>query len=443
MDNSNWSWYAQSSSTFYTSGYIQKFNSKTKQYPVNNDGFKTTDFINKDNVGPNGINKYGIALSDPKNNINLADFSITCDSKSDFIYTTPQFRYTYNIAFDFEYFDDKNTIAFASYNNLVQYISYTKKQRNKVSLKLEDIFIHKFGHSDIRINDTQQQTMIQDGYSIGYKYQLNINNKLVDVQVRGNMNFNSMSPQFVININSTFESHCNIKVQTNDPYFTDNTKRVKIEKHYNHTIIINNNKPVEESVQDQSDQVKEELYKMSQFIDWRLLPKRFAIEDWTNTKVDDILNRYLDIADYIHNKRDNIIVANQYISLIENDGIIWYNNKVYSGYLTFSIIVSNDDCPLYTEENNINITNMDNQYIITQSSISIKNAYNSFSYELQITGYDTTLPTIKLIIKEYSKEKIILDLKSDLPFECLAHKNDHYISKPIELNHSIMTVDIS
>lgn len=440
MDNSNWSWYAQSSSTFYTSEYIQKFNSKTKQYPVNNDGFKTTDFINKDNVGPNGINKYGIALSDPKNNINLADFSITCDSKSDFIYTTPQFRYTYNIAFDFEYFDDKNTIAFASYNNLVQYISYTKKQRNKVSLKLEDIFIHKFGHSDIRINSTQQSMMIQDGYSIGYKYQLNINNKLVEVQVRGNMNFNSMSPQFVININSTFECHCNIKVQTNDPYFTDNSKRVKIEKHYNHTIIINNNKPEEESVQDQSDQVKEELYKMSKFIDWRLLPKRFAIEDWTNTKVDDILNRYLDIADYIQNKRDNVTVANQYISLIENDGIIRYKNKVYSGYITFYFIVNNVD---YFKAKTIEIPNTNNQYKITKSSVSIKGEYDSLSYELQITGNDTDLPTIKFIIKDLSREKIVLNLKSDLPFECLVNQNYNYISEPIELNHSIMTVDIS
>lgn len=426
----NWKWYAQSSSTFYTAEYFQKFNNKNKQYPLNSKEYISTDFINVDNVGPNGINKYGITLTNPNSQTNLADFSISCNSQSDFIYTTPNFRYTYTIRFDFEYIDKNKTAIMASYNNLAQYIDKTKKQRTESNLKIEDIFIHKFGHSDIKLStEPQAKTMIHDGYSIGYKYQLNFKNgKTAIVQVRGNLDFDSRTPRFTIHIQPNFDCKCKVTLITNDINITDIKKTVEIEKNQSKTINIGSNKsensyiPKEETTYIKDQQLKEELYKISKFIDWRFLPNKYKI-NWAEDTSNDIMNKYLEISDYIYNRK-GVVVANQFMSVMQNDDIIYYHNNNYDGYIKLLFPYT----PTYSFAKEQIIT-----YHVDQTSITIDIIWGSLTSTARIVASEFKLPEINLTFEERESGSISFIIESDLPLKGL--KDNRLESPNIYLYH--------
>lgn len=395
-------WYAQSSSAFYSAKKIEDFSSRIASIAKKDEEFKSDEYLTLKNTGPKGIHRYGVS-NDIKAEDNFVDFFFE-DNVDDFHYSTFSQSLLYGLTLTFKY--DKN--QWKSFGHFAKCLTFTKNQKKSSDIKLTDIFVYKFGHADISARD-QTQTFTHDGYSIGFKASLIIDEtKTVNICIRANLPFSDLKPTFHVIVSPNFDCTCYIEVHTDDLEYRNVQVSENLQKDSQKLIYIDSTKKKQESIE--QDQIKKDYQEIARFVDWSDAPTSWQI-DWGKDDIDLIRKKLLGWASLMQFK-SRFMIQTKYFCC-DNQGVILYKNKKYYEYLVIPIFIkdlNNDNTAIY------NLAHNSTYQISQENIIHITGTINDIQYELILLGTNSTLPTINLKLITHSKVTLSIDISSQLPF---------------------------
>lgn len=399
-------WYAQSSNAFYSEKKIENLATKEVSTAKPDEEFHSDQYLLIKKLNQTGIYRYGIS-----NDINakekFLDFYFS-DNKEDFHYKTINEDYLYGISITFSYKDKNGKSVVKTFDHFSKYLTITKAQQKVSDFKFTDIFVYKFGHSDVHLGEVQSFT--HDGHSVGFKASIQLSEgKSVNICIRGNISFDDPKPNFHIILTTTFDCNCHIELHTDDIDYLGKKFNEKLIKNQQKFIIIERNKNLQDTIiQEDSDldieQIKKDYKEVARFVDWNEVPNYLKI-DWNNDDIDTIGNKFLKWESHIKCKPE-FIIKTKYFDL-DDKGLLLYHNKNYYDYIIISIFINDKTYDLCN--NSI--------YTITKDKLFASGQIQSLSYKVGLLGNKDKLPILSLIISTKEKVTFSIKISSPLPFK--------------------------
>ena len=411
-------WYAQSSTMFYSAKKIESLSDKIGSVAKDNEEFKSDEYINSKNLNQKGIFRYGVT-NDIKAKEKYVDLYFE-DKKEDFHYTSFYGDWIYGLYLSFRYKDDtkNNTLQWKTFGNFSKCLTFSKSQKKQSDIKLNDIFVYKFGHADISMNNAQSFT--HDGYSVGFKALLVVDEfKTIDVCIRANLVFTDDKPMFHVIVRPNFDCTCYIELHTNDIEYSNVKGQEEVEKNQQKLICIErsqNNPDTTEDITYTEDQIKKEYKQIARFIDWSTVPRHLKI-DWDKDDIETIGTKLLKYESHIKFKL-NCIPDTKYFGFFNQRGIILYHNDNFYDYICIPVFIDNE-C--------YNLASGKTTYIVSDDIVIITGSIKNIQYTLTLTGYSDKLPTINIQISTRDKVNITVDISSALPFKFRQNTNKSFV----------------
>lgn len=411
-------WYAQSSTMFYSAKKIENLSDKLGSVAKGDEEFKSDEFLNSKNLNQKGIYRYGVT-NDIKAKENYVDLYFE-DKQEDFHFTSFYGDWIYGLYLSFRYKDDakNNTIQWKTFGNFSKCLTFSKNQKKQSDVKINDIFVYKFGHADISMNNTQSFT--HDGYSVGFKALLVVDElKSIELCIRANLTFNENKPTFHVIVKPNFDCTCYIELHTNDIEYINVKGQEEIEKNQQKLICIDRSKniqPPEEKVNDNKEQIKKEYKEIARFIDWSEVPNHLKV-DWDNDDIETIGYKFLKWESHIQFKL-KCNPNTKYFGFFNKRGVIIYHNDSFYDYLCIPLFINNE-C--------YNLASGQVTYLIEDDIVKISGMIKNISYSLTLIGYPDKLPTINIKISSKDKVNIAVDITSALPFKFRQNTNKSFI----------------
>ena len=389
-------WYAQTPSRLFSASQLKNF--KTGEVErATDDEFKSSDYVCSKNLNREGIYRFGVTNGLESKN-QFVDFYIMDEDSEDYHYKTKDIDYNYGISICFTWLEfnakSKDNVQEYSkkFNHFSKYLTLTRAQQKESEVRLNDIFVHKYGHMDISLGE--QKEMSHDGYSIGFQAVLKIDDtKFVNMSIRGNIGLLDTRPIFRITLTPNFDCQCaDIELMTNDIEFKKKKLHCMLQKYATTSIHITRN----DDTAEKEIKLKSEYRSIARFIDWKSVPKVFQI-DWDNDDVDTIRNTFLAWAEYLKDHNDEKILDTKYFTVVRKPGYpIYYHNDYITGKVGFLIQFDNEMnlvLPITTFP--------PNSYLYTKSEdLIIEGEYDNIKYSLCITSNNKkTVPKLKLEIE--------------------------------------------
>ena len=393
-------WYAQSSTKLYSASQIKDFSTGEIEKPTNEE-FKSDEFLCAQKLSTVGIYRYGVTNGLASKD-KFIDFYVMNEDYADFHYKTKNCDYIYDISILFSWGTSKRLLAQEmKVENCSQYLTLSKAQKKMIPIKINDIFVQKFGHMDIVLGE--QKEMTQDGYSIGYKTTVRFDEtRSAEITIRGNIDFNKNNePFFQINITPNFDCKAIAELRTNDTQFTKTTQTQRFSANQTIPLCFERTPPAEEAeIKDYENKVKSEYRSISKFIDWTSVPKGLQV-DWENDDIDTIGKKFLGWSDYLKTKpnEDTKLIDTVFFTIYHkpNFPIIYHNNPIRG---KVGILVDHPylDIPVsllhYLPES------IEYQYNLHTATLIIKGDLDGFKYTLEIFAkeHTTEAPKLKLTL---------------------------------------------
>lgn len=412
-------WYAQSSSMFYSAKKIENLSDKLGSIAKDNEEFKSDEYLNIKNLNQKGIYRYGVT-NDIIAKEQFVDFYFE-DNREDFHFKTFNGDWIYGLYLTFRYKDTTKSkqIQWKTFGHFSKCLTLSKTQKRQSEIKINDIFVYKFGHADISMNNTQSFT--HDGYSVGFKALLIIDElKTVELCLRGNLSFDDNKLTFHVIVKPNFNCTCYIELHTDDIEYINTKVQEDLTKNQQKLICIDHsksNQDFEEDVDCDKEQIKKDYKEIARFIDWSEVPRHLKI-DWDNDDIETIGHKLLKWESHIKFKL-NCKPDTKYFGFFNQRGIILYHNDNFYDYICIPVFIDNE-C--------YNLASGKVTYIIEEENIVlVSGTIKNISYLLTLTGYSDKLPTINIKITTRDKVNIGVDIASALPFKFRQEQNKTFI----------------
>lgn len=411
-------WYAQSPKKIYHATYIQDISGTVER--AGNEEFKSDDYLSAKSIGSEGIYRYGVA----QNTINtkpLIDFYVQNVDGHDFNYQIGYRTFRYDIRITMKYNVKVNkepgeeTLII---ENLTKYMNMTKKDKKNSRVKFNNIFVYKFGHTDISFGESKE--MSHDGHAIGYDVDVKVDDsRTVNIDIKSIINIihGINSPIFNITVTPSFACQCTIELNTTDESYKTIKKNIKCKSKVPSIIAFAPNTEdqieVKENKEDEELRIKSEYRSIARFVNWKEVPHQFQI-DWNIDDIDTIGNKFLKWAEYIP-KIENMLLRTKNFTILE-DGTILYHTDKYDGYIAFD---SKHDIKGDIFEDLTFSLECNTKILKIHGNVIGEEGDKSIQYDIMIDSYkEEELPDIEIVIRTKDHIKGSIEILSNLPIKC-------------------------
>lgn len=412
---SNIQWYAQTSTKLYSASQIKDFSTGEIEKPTNEE-FKSDEFLCAQKLSTVGIYRYGVTNGLASRD-KFIDFYVMNEDYADFHYKTKEEDLDYNISLLFSWSTaERLKRQDFTVDNFSKYLTLSKNQKKLIPIKINDIFVQKFGHMDIVLG--QQQEMSHDGSSVGFKVKVNFDEiRSAEITIRGNIDFKKNNePFFQINILPNFDCTVHVDLHTNDTQFKTTSKHQKLVTNQSSTIFFERQNPAQE----EEIALKNDYKNIARFIDWNSVPKGLQV-DWENDDIDTIGKKFLMWSDYLKNKpkeEDQKLIDTVFFTIYHkpNYPIIYHNNPIRG---KVGILVDHPCLGIPVSLLHYLPESIEYQYNLHTATLIIKGCLLGFKYTLEIFAkeHTTAAPKLKLTLLTKPKEAIRFKVDSDFVYK--------------------------